>query len=179
MARHYTLSAGDLKWIEARQSPANQLGAAVQFALLRHPGFGLRAGEAVPSSVLRFLADQVHAPLSAFAEYGRRSQTRLEHGAPLQQRLGLRPFARAVIRHAVEIAAEAAWSTDKGGPIAEALMAGLRDRRLVLLSPDTLERVGLAGRARARRRAGKTCSRASPPNSSPTSSTSSWSTIRT
>ncbi len=29
---------------------------------------------------------------------------------------GLRPFARADIRHTVEIAAEAAWSTDKGGP---------------------------------------------------------------
>jgi TnpA family transposase len=44
VARHYTLSAGDLKWIEPRQGPTNQLGAAVQLALLRHPGFGLRAG---------------------------------------------------------------------------------------------------------------------------------------
>jgi hypothetical protein len=149
VARHYTLSAGDLKWIEARQGPANQLGAAVQLALLRHPGFGLRADETIPAPVLRFLADQVHAPSSAKG----RSQTRLEHGAQLQQRLGLRPFARADIRHAVEIAAGAAWSTDKGGPIAEALVAGLRDRRIVLPSPETLERVGLAGRARARRRA--------------------------
>jgi hypothetical protein len=77
----------------------------------------------------------------------------LEHAGKPQQRLGLRPFARADIRHAVESAAEAAWSTDKGGPIAEALMVGLRDRRIALPSPDTLERVGLAGRARARRRA--------------------------
>ena len=135
VARHYTLSPDDLKWIEARQGPANQLGAAVQLALLRHPGFGLRAGEAVPSPVLRFLADQVHAPVTAFAEYARRSQTRLEHSGQLHQRLGLRPFARADIRHAVESAAEAAWSTDKGGPIAEALMAGLRDRRIVLAFP--------------------------------------------
>ena len=153
VARHYTLSPDDLKWIEARQGPANQLGAAVQLALLRHPGFGLRAGEAVPSPVLRFLADQVHAPVTAFADYARRNQTRLEHAGKLQQRLGLRPFARADIRHAVESAAEAAWATDKGAPIAEALMAGLRDCRIVLPSPDTLERMGLAGRARARRRA--------------------------
>jgi len=79
----------------------------------------LRAGEAVPSPVLRFLADQVHAPATAFAEYARRNQTRLEHAGKLQQRLGLRPFARADIRHAVESAAGAAWTTDKGGPIAE------------------------------------------------------------
>ena len=153
VARYYTLSADDLKWIEARHGPGNQLGAAVQLALLWHPGFGLRAGETVPSPVLRFLADQIHAPVTAFAEYARRNQTRLEHAGQLHQRLGLRPFARADIRHAVEIVAEAAWATDKGAPIAEALMAGLRDRRIVLPSPDSLERIGLAGRARARRRA--------------------------
>jgi len=153
VARHYTLSADDLKWIDARHGPANQLGAAVQLALLRHPGFGLRAGETVPSPVLRFLADQIHAPVTAFAEYARRNQTRLEHAGQLHQRLGLRPFARADIRHAVESATAAAWSTDKGGPIAQALMDALRARNIILPSPDTLERVGLAGRAQTRRRA--------------------------
>jgi TnpA family transposase len=116
VARHYTLSAEDLKWIDARHGPGNQLGAAVQLALLRHPGFGLRASETVPSPVLRFLADQIHAPVTAFAEYARRNQTRLEHAGQLHQRLGLRPFARADIRHAVESATAAAWSTDKGRP---------------------------------------------------------------
>lgn len=56
VARHYTLSADDLKWIEARHGAGNQLGAAVQLALLRHPGFGLRAGVTVPSPMLRYLA---------------------------------------------------------------------------------------------------------------------------
>jgi hypothetical protein len=32
VARHYKLSADDLKWIDARHGPANQLGAAVQLA---------------------------------------------------------------------------------------------------------------------------------------------------
>ena len=153
VARHYTLSAEDLKWIDARHGPGNQLGAAVQLALLRHPGFGLHADETVPSPVLRFLADQIHAPVTAFAEYARRNQTRLEHASQLHRRLGLRPFARADIRHAVESAAAAAWSTDKGGPITQALIDALRARNIILPSPDTLERVGLAGRAQARRRA--------------------------
>lgn len=51
------------------------------------------------------------------------------------------------------IAAEAARSTDKGGPIIEALIDELRRRHIILPSPDTLERVGLAGRAQARRKA--------------------------
>jgi TnpA family transposase len=99
VARHYTLSAEDLKWIDARHGPGNQLGAAVQLALLRHPGFGLRASETVPSPVLRFLADQIHAPVTAFA--ARRDQTisqaYLDGSAPIvREQLG-----RAVVRLAV------------------------------------------------------------------------------
>ena len=51
------------------------------------------------------------------------------------------------------IAAAAASATDKGGPIVEALVAELRRRGIILPSPDTLERVGLAGRSQARRKA--------------------------
>lgn len=40
IAACYTFSPDDLDWIEARRRPANKLGAAVQLALLRHPGLG-------------------------------------------------------------------------------------------------------------------------------------------
>ena len=40
IATRYTLSPDDLDWIEERRNPANKLGAALQLALLRHPGFG-------------------------------------------------------------------------------------------------------------------------------------------
>ena len=152
VARYYTLSPDDLKWIDARHGPSNQLGAAVQMALLRHPGFGWRAGEAVAVAVLRFLADQVHVPPSALGDYANRPQTRIEHTSQLYKRLRLRVFSRGDLRQAIAVAAAAARSTDKGGPIVETLISELRRQRIILPPPDTLERVGLAGRAQARRK---------------------------
>lgn len=153
VAQRYTLSPEELRWLDARKGDANKLGVAVQMALLRHPGFGWRAGEPVPPTVVRFLADQVHVLPSALDDYSKRPQTRLDHTGQLYDRLGLRPFVRGDIRQAVSIAAAAARATDKGGPIVEALIAELRRRRIILPSPDTLERVGLAGRSQARRKA--------------------------
>ena len=153
VARCYTLSPDDLKWIDERRSPANKLGGAVQMALLRHPGFGWSPGQPVPTIVLRFLADQVHVASEALGDYSKRQPTRIEHAGQLHARLGLRVFIRSDIRPSVAIAAAAARSTDKGGPIVEALIAELRRRHIVLPSPDTLERIGLAGRAQARRKA--------------------------
>ena len=53
----------------------------------------------------------------------------------------------------MQSAIEAAAQTDKGRPIAEAIVAALRDRRVLLPAPDTIERLGLAARSIARRRA--------------------------
>lgn len=153
VARCYTLAPDDLQWIEERRGPANRLGAAVQMALLRHPGFGWLPGQTIPAVVLRFLSDQVHVAPEALDDYSRRPPTRIEHAGQIHERLGLRLFTRGDIREAVSIAALAAAATDKGGPIVEALITELRRRRVILPSPDTLERVGLAGRSQARRKA--------------------------
>jgi hypothetical protein len=53
----------------------------------------------------------------------------------------------------IKHAAEAAAATDNGVVIVSAVMQGIRAARLILPSPDTIERVGLAGRARARKHA--------------------------
>ena len=153
LIRHYTLTPADLELAADRHGAHNRLGFAVQLCLLRHPGFGLRAGERVPERLLDYLAHQVGVPTAAFRDYSRRAQTRLDHGGEIAAHLGLRTFTRADLPLALDCAAAAAWSTDKGEPIAHAIIDGLRAAKLILPSPDTIERAGLAGRARARRRA--------------------------
>src|SRR3546814_2249227 len=64
--------------------------------------------------------------------------------------LGLHPFRRGDIPLAPDLAARAAERTDRGEPIVRALMEGLKQERFILPSADTLERAGIAGRARAR-----------------------------
>ena len=55
------------------------------------------------------------------------------------------------MRAAILLAARAAFDTDDGGAILKRLTTDLRTQRFVLPSAVTLERIGLAGRARARR----------------------------
>ncbi|SEF07583.1 Transposase and inactivated derivatives, TnpA family [Rhizobiales bacterium GAS188] len=151
--RHYTLSPADLDLTADRHGSRNRLGVAVQLCLLRHPGFGLRVGEEIPEALLAYLAHQLAVPPGAFRDYGRRAQTRLDHAGEIAAHLGLRTFARADLSVALDVAAAAAWSTDKGEPIARGIVEGLRAAKLILPAMDTIERVGLAGRARARRHA--------------------------
>jgi TnpA family transposase len=156
LIRHCTLSPADLDWLAGRRGAANRLGAAVQLCLLRHPGFGLRVEENPPESLLAWLARQLEVSAAAWADYARRDQTRREHARALALRLGLRTFTRADLPFALSLAEAAAWGEDRGEPIVSAIMAGLREARIIPSSPRMIERLGLAGRARARKRAAAT-----------------------
>ena len=153
LARHYTLSPDDLDFLVARRGDANRLGAAIWVALLRYPGFGLRHDEAPPRELVAYLADQLGLSEAVFAGYAGRAKTRLEHGWEVAAYLDVRGFEASDVAFAVDRAAQAAWATDQGLPIAQAIIEGLRDRRVILPAPARIERIGLAGRARARKRA--------------------------
>ena len=153
LIRHYTLSPAEFDLAADRRGSRNRLGFAVQLCLLRYPGFGLRADEAVPAALLTYLAHQLGLPAAVFLDYSRRVQTRLDHAGEISSYLGLRPFIRADLPVALNLATSAAWSTDKGEPIARAIVDGLRAAKIILPATDTIERAGLAGRARARRKA--------------------------
>ncbi len=151
LVRHYTLSRADLDLVRARRGDANRLGMAVQLALLRHPGFGF-AVECAPSGLVAFMAAQIEVPPSAFADYGTREQTVNDHARALMDTMGVRPSAEADFLPMIEAAALAAWSTDRGVPIASSIVDALRADRILLPTLGRLERAGIAGRARARMR---------------------------
>lgn len=150
---HYTLSAEDVELVGRRYGPANRLGLAAQIALMRHPGFGLQPEIGLPDVILQYLAAQLFVDPSSFSAYVQRAQTRTDHADLVARYLGIRPFRRGDLALALNLAAQAAEYTDRGEPIVRALMVGLKGERFILPSGDTLERAGLAGRARARKAA--------------------------
>ena len=150
---HYTLSAEDVELVGRRYGPANRLGLAAQIALMRHPGFGLQPEIGLPDVILQYLAAQLFVDPSSFSAYGQRAQTRTDHADLVARYLGIRPFRRGDLALALNLPAQAAEYTDRGEPIVRALMVGLKGERFILPSGDTLERAGLAGRARARKAA--------------------------
>ena len=88
-----------------------------------------------------------------FGEYAHRAETRREHLLELQKRLHLRGFRLADWRAYLQLGTNAAWATDRGEPIVAAMLAHLRAANVLLPAATVLERIGLAARVRARKRA--------------------------
>ena len=152
MARCFTPSRADRALVAARRRDSNRIGFAVQLALLRHPGIALAQLEQPVEPLVQWLARQLEIPAAPFAGYARRPQTMTDHARVLATTLGLRPPANADLPMMIEAAAQAAWSTDRGQPIAAAVVAALRAAGVILPPSGVIERAAIAGRARARRR---------------------------
>ena len=74
LARHYTLSEGDLAIVHRRRGEANRLGFALQLCVLRHPGRLLRRGEVIPERVMAFIGRQLGLEEEALGGYAVRVQ---------------------------------------------------------------------------------------------------------
>ena len=151
LIRLYSLNDDDRDFVLSRRCARNQLGMAVQLSLLRYPGFGLRLESEAPEILIQFLARQIGAPWPVFRDYARRDTTRREHLREAAAHLGLRPCTSADRRNLLDCATNEAMSTDKGSAIILALLKQLRDQRIILPAPARIERIAVAGRARARR----------------------------
>jgi TnpA family transposase len=155
IVRHYTLSLEDLAMIQCRRREANRLGFGVLLAYLRFPGRALGAEEVPPPDMVAFVAGQIGCAPKVFNEYAQRDETRRAHLGELQAYLGMRPFRRDDYRAVAGAALEQATGTDRGDAIVSAMIEYLRERGILLPASVTLEKMGLAARARARKRAYK------------------------
>ena len=152
LIRHCTLDRADLELIQAKRTLHNRLGLAIQLCFLRHLGRAILPHETPPASMVAFVAQQIGGNPAALAEYGRRDTNRREHAVEAQRYLGLHPPVREDRRAALTEALAAASASDKGMPIAEAIIAAFRARKSVVPAIDTLDRIGRAARVVARRR---------------------------
>ncbi len=153
LARLFTLSRADRALVGERRGDANRLGYAVQLALLRNPGTALAYLEQTADALVTWMAGQLDVSVVAFADYARRPQTMTDHARQLATTLGLRAPTMADVPPMIEAATEAARGTDSGQPIAAAVVAALRSARIILPGSAVIERIAIAGRARARKRA--------------------------
>ena len=153
MARRFTLSRADQDLVADRRRDTNRIGFAVQLALLRYPGIALAQLEQPVEPLVQWLAKQLEVPAAPFAEYAHRPQTMTDHARLLATRLGLRSPVTTDLPMMIEAAAQAAWGTDRGHPIATAVVSTLRAARIILPAAGVIERTAIAGRAQARTRA--------------------------
>jgi TnpA family transposase len=102
--------------------------------------------------MLDFVAKQLGVDPALFGDYARRAETRREHLLELQKLVRLRSFGLDDWRACLRVGADTAWATDRGEPIIQAMLAHLRANGVLLPSAAVMERIGLAARARARKR---------------------------
>lgn len=160
LARRYTLETADLDLIRKRRHDRNRLGVALQIALFRHPGMPLAQllqleGRA-PAPLVMFLARQLGLNPTILADYASRTQTMTDHARLVAEAAGVRPPTRGDIAPMIAAAEQAAAGTDAGLPIATGIIDALRAADIWLPMPSTIERAGIAGRARARKKAAHT-----------------------
>ncbi|MDL7269277.1 Tn3 family transposase [Escherichia coli] len=153
LIRHYTIDAADRLECELRRRPHNKLGFAIQLCVIRQTGRLLGEAEQPPSAIVDYIADQLDVDPRSYSIYAHRAQTRFEHSRYLTNYLGLHAADRDDRRAALLAATEAAASGDKGLPIATAVIAAFRERKALLPSQHAIEKIGIAARAVARRRA--------------------------
>ena len=153
LIRHCSLSSADRLEIGLRRREHNQLGFAVQLCLMRYPGRVLATDETPPRAMLKYVAEQIGADAGKFALYAHREETRRDHIARLMVYLAARSATGQDRRAALLAGIQAATISDDGGAIASATVAMFRERGSLLPAIDTIERIGLAARAIARRRA--------------------------
>ena len=108
LARHYMLSTNDLALVAARRGSANQIGFAMQLALLRHPGFGFTLEAGVPAQLVTFMREQIGVAASAFDGYAARPATASDHARDAEAALGLRTPANADLPLLIEAGTRAA-----------------------------------------------------------------------
>ena len=132
MARHFVLSAEDLTLIRTKRRAANRLGFAIQLCALRHPGRVLGPAELPPEPMLAFVGKQLGIDPALFGDYARRAETRREHMIELQKLLRLRTFGFADWRACLKAGTDAAWATDRGEPIVQAMIDHLRANNVIL-----------------------------------------------
>lgn len=149
----YALTPEDVAFARGRRRSHNRLGFAVQLALIRDLGRPLRSGETTPAAVRDAVADQLGIDPVVFELYGRRDETRREHVAEITARLALRPVQESNYRMCIRAAAASAVATEKGEPIALAVINALKAERILVPGARLVERLALAGRAMARRQA--------------------------
>jgi hypothetical protein len=149
----YSFTPSDLEFIGAHRTNSNRLGIAVQLCFLRHPGWAWTPEEQIPATMLRWIAVQVSADPSDIESYAKRDPTRREHFLELLQEYSWRSFGLHEYREMSVWLMNQARSTDLGMALITLLISELRHRRIVVPVLPVLERLTIAARSRARRKA--------------------------
>ena len=146
----FTLSASDRKQVPRTAAAPNRLGFALQLCALRYLGFCPEDLSSAPAAALQYIADQVDAQPDCLGEYAGRRHTRTDHALQAQEHLRLRRPRQADLDDLSTWLVVRALEHDRPIGLLDLACQRLRVRKVVRPALDTLERLVVAARRRAR-----------------------------
>lgn len=148
LIRHFRLAQSDLDFARRRHGGRNQLGVAVQIAVLGWLGFVPDDLAAAPAAGVATLAEQLGVPVEVFAGYGHRDQTRTDHLREIAAFLGWRTPAEVELKELDQFLLARAMEHDSPSLLFRLACEYLRSAQMIRPGPVVLvERVAAAREA--------------------------------
>jgi len=111
LIRFFTLTTGDIAFVNGHRTSPNRIGVAVQLCTLPWLGFVPDGLDRVPVTAAQRLAETLAVPVDALADYGRREQTRTDHLREVMAYLGWVAAVRSSSRSWISSCLLVRWST--------------------------------------------------------------------
>ena len=148
LIRFFTLTTGDIAFVNGHRTSPNRIGVAVQPCTLPWLGFVPDGLDRVPVTAAQRLAETLAVPVDALADYGRREQTRTDHLREVMAYLGWRCGGEVEFKELDQFLLARAMGHDSPGLLFRLACEHLRSSRVIRPGPVWLsERVAAAREA--------------------------------
>lgn len=149
---YYTFSKQDLEIIKKHRKEENQVGFAVQLAVLRYPGWSYSHIETIPDSVLGYIAKQVGSVPRALKYYPQRENTLWEHVKEIRNEYGFTLFTSKEYNITLDYLTELALENEDTLYLVDKSLHFLRKNKVILPAITTIESLVWKSKSQAEKR---------------------------
>ena len=141
LGSYYTFSKEDLELINKHRRDENKLGFAVQLAVLRFPGWPFTHVKSIPTSVIRYVANQLELNYSSIFNYPQRENTLWAHLKEIREKYEYSSFTdekyKITFNHIFKISLE----NEDALHLINVCLNFLRANKIILPAITTLEKI--------------------------------------
>lgn len=138
---YYTFSKEDLEIIMKHRKEENQLGFAIQVALLRYPGWSYTSFKYIPENVIKYIAKQVGTVPKALKYYAKRENTIWNHIQEIRSHYGLNLFNSEIYEKTKLYLFNIATKNDDTLILMNRAIDYLREQKVILPAITTIEKL--------------------------------------
>ena len=136
---YYTFSKLDLEIIKKHRKEENQLGFAIQLALLRYPGWPYIFNKNIPETIVKYIANQVGTVPRALKYYSLRESTSRDHIKEIKNEYGYISFSSKEYSLSLKYVTNLAIENDDTLFLINSCICFLRENKVILPGITTLE----------------------------------------